>query len=850
LRFEPSHGKRLGSDPLCHYARWRVPRQRQTEIDNLRGDVKPSELSESQWRSLLEGLALAEYSLVLGAGASIGSKNGAGKPLLSGAALRDKLLERYEIPDGTKQGLRQIYDLANVVSRRTGTTAPRDLIAPWFSDCTVSDWYGDLVAVPWRVIWNLNIDDVLTNAYRRKFREKARQDLRVMSWRDKWMANRDPLDKVQAVHIHGDARNGDFVFGSLEYLAATAEGGAAHRIFSDEWAGGTPTIVVGASLDDELDLAAPLLGELEGSDRRPSVIVKPEFTEFDDFRLRQSGLIPIRLRADQFFEAVSEDWEDTLRAIAEDQIPGSLGVNPLALSFLRSFRKPSGTGDRWHDFYAGDEPEWSDIINGMDAPRTLVNRPDPADPMPTMGLRVYAFHGELSGTTTAEMKFLHDVTKSGREVLEYCGEGKFDPLAIHWMAKQGARQLLRVPGLEDFSDVAGQLKALCDTSGTPVVLVVGLRSSRLGPLKMQLGDALWPVKVSDRLPAPDINRLLEKLAQHNRLNVLLEMDREQQFRFIKETHNASLLDSVATITRGRTFAARYTEAYGEVKDPLGQRVLDLVLIASEARVELSLGLLARAANAPLSELRGLLEVAPLARLVRQSTTGVAARHWGLAARASAQVLTIDRRYAASLDLARALVPYIHPTTISMRTKEVILVSRLLDAQRVVSVFGRERASSLYDELEAEYAWNSRFWEQRALAELEAHSPRFERAEAWAREAVVRHEDGLSLNTLATVLLRRSVALAELEEEPFFEGLEIVDQARSRSAARTTEHPYVTAFSYLRRGRRLAVDDSARNRIDGIFNFWRMDVERSLAWGQPELRRDLETLISRYLRDIK
>lgn len=810
--------------------------------------MRPSELDESQWRGLLEGLALAEYSLVLGAGASIGSMNGAGQPLLSGDGLRDKLLEHYKIPDGAKQGLRQIYDLSQLVSRRTGAIAPKDLIAPWFSDCVVSPWYGNLVTIPWRVIWNLNIDDVLTNAYRRTFRERARQDLRVMSWRDKWMANRYPLDKVQAVHIHGDARNGDFVFGSLEYLAAASTGGAAHRIFSDEWVGGLPTVVVGASLDDELDLATPLLGEMENSDDRPSVVVKPEFTEFDDFRLRQSGLIPLRMSAEEFFDAVSEDWERTLRAIEEDQIPGTLGVSPLALSFLRSFRKPSETNDRRHDFYAGDEPAWSDLNSGLDTPRTLVNSPDPADPLPKKGLRVYAFHGELSGTTTAEMRFLVNVTNAGREVLEYCGEGKFDPLAIHWMAKQGARQILRVPGLEDFAEVAGQLKTLCDESGAPVALVVGLRSSRLAPLKLQLGDALWPVKVPDRLTAPDIKGLLGKLGRHNRLNVLLEMDDEQQFNFVQETHNSSLIDSVASITRGRTFATRYTEAYGEVSDPIGRRILDIVLIASEARVELSPGVLARASDASIRELRVLLEDAPLVRLIRQSATGVAARHFGLAARASAQVLTIDRRYAASLDLARALVPYVHPTTISMRTKEVLLVSKLLDAQRVVSSFGREQAGSLYDELEAEYAWNSRFWEQRALAELESHDPRFERAEAWAREAVVRHEDGLSLNTLATVLLRRSVAQTELEEEPFFEGLEIVDQARSRSITRLTEHPYVTAFSYLRRGRRLAADDSARNRIDGVFNFWRLDVEKSLAWGHAELRRDLESLINRYLRD--
>lgn len=168
--------------------------------------MRPSELDETQWRRLLEGLALSEYSLVLGGGASIGALDGAGEPLPSGEGLREKLLEHYKFPDGQNQSLRQIYDLAQIVSRRNNTIPLKNLIAPWFSDCTVSEWYGNLVATPWRVIWNRNIDDVLANAYQRTFREKARQELRVMSWRGKWMASRDRLDKVQAVHIHGDAR--------------------------------------------------------------------------------------------------------------------------------------------------------------------------------------------------------------------------------------------------------------------------------------------------------------------------------------------------------------------------------------------------------------------------------------------------------------------------------------------------------------------------------------------------------------------------------------------------------------------------------------------------------------------
>lgn len=810
--------------------------------------MRPSELTEPQWRELLEGLALAEYSLVLGAGASIGCRNGSGDELPTGLGLRDRLLEQYSIPGGRDQTLRSVYDVATIAARARGLPEPQAVMRPWFTGCSVAEWYKNLVAVPWRVIWNLNIDDVVTNAYRSTYRIRARQDLQVMAWENPWTAQRDPFDRVRMIHLHGTAASGNLIFGSLEYLAAAANGGAAHSIFSDEWSGGFPTVVVGASLDDELDLAGPLLGESTAASR-PSIIVKPSFTEFDNFRMEQAGLIPVRMTAAQFFSAVSEEWEATLASIEANQVPGTLGLNPLALSFLQSFRKPVDFSDRLHDFYAGDEPAWGDFQREFDSRRTIPNLPDISEIIPNKGLRVFAFHGELSGTTTTEMRFLQHADRAGVGVLEYSGEGRFDPNAIHWMAKQGLRNFLRVPRLEDFADAAAELESLCAESGASVVLVTSLRSSRLAALQLHLDRALQPIHVTNHLSHSDALALLDKLDEHNRLNILLELSANERIRFITEMHKGSLIDSLAAITRGRSFSDRYIAAYEEVESQSGRRILDTVLIASEARIELGIGILARAAGTTTRDLRIQLGNAPLSRMVQIGSRGtVSARHWGLAARASAQVLTFDRRYAATVELVTAAAPYVHPTTISQRTKEVSLVAKLMDAQKVVAAFGREHADLFYAELEETFGWNSRFWEQRALAELENSEPRYERAEAWAREAVDRHTDGLSLNTLATVLLRRAVSDRQLEEGTFFEGLDFVDRARRASIDRATEHPYVTAFSYLRRGRSLASEISIRQQIDQIFNFWRLEVGTSRIWSNAAKRRDLEGLIKKYLRD--
>ena len=57
------------------------------------------------------GLIYGEYSLLLGAGASIGATGGNGRPLPTGLGFRDALMKEFEIEDeGDSLSLSQLYD--------------------------------------------------------------------------------------------------------------------------------------------------------------------------------------------------------------------------------------------------------------------------------------------------------------------------------------------------------------------------------------------------------------------------------------------------------------------------------------------------------------------------------------------------------------------------------------------------------------------------------------------------------------------------------------------------------------------------------------------------------------------
>lgn len=806
--------------------------------------------TEQLWDDLMDGLVRGRYSLLLGAGASIGAHNGRNQPLLSAVELREWLAHEYGMPTTGLGSLRQVYDLATLMANKTGEAKPSTKLRGIYSECSVPDWYGELVRVPWRVIWTLNIDDVLERAYWSVHNSRAHQDLKSRSWSERWVSLRQMPSEVLAVHLHGTAKRADLIFGTLDYLAAANDGGAAHRIFWDEWLGSEPIIALGASLDDEIDMAMPLGTGRSTIQEYPSVMVRPFFDDFDQFRVEALGLRPIPLSAEAFFREVRQRWQSAARKVSLTAPPETIGISPLQLAFLRQFTSSRTKPDRRHDFFAGDEPLLADIYASFDAARVLPDLSINSETVfPEAGLRAIVFHGELSGTTTAELRFLKGLEDAGVEFLEHRGDSAFDPEAVHRMATMGMRKVLRIPDLDEFPEQVRRLRLLTEDSGTPLVIVTSVRSSRLHVLRPQLGDALLSVHVSGTLRDSEIEALLQTLKANNRENRLAGMSTSEKRQLIVQEHRRNLLDSLAAISRGRAFSDRYLEALSEVRDAEAATVLGLSLISGELGFDLPEGVAARAAHLPISRVREIADGNELGRLVVRSVSGIGPRHKGLAARASTAHLDGDRRFRLSRDLAIALSTYITPSAITARTREARLVARLMDASRVVGALGAARADEWYSSLEDHFGWNSRFWEQRALAEISCSVPRYERAESWARQGVAKHSDPFSLNTLATVLLRRATSGSGLDEDLFFEGLRAADDARRELRGRDSEHPFVTALHYLALGKRKARGDTdLSRRIDVFFNQWHRAARESELWTIPEYRRDLSNLVGRYLKE--
>lgn len=810
-------------------------------------------LPDKAWDEVLAGLVRGEYALLLGAGASVGAVNAAHEPLPTGGRLGEAIAAQYGIPNppGTV-GLREIYDLADRLARKDNLELPGTYLRRKFLRCSVPGWYSNLVRIPWRIVWNLNVDDVLRSAYSEVFSGQAAQQARHVSWRDNAVFHREPSDRVSCVALHGSVDRDDLVFGSLEYLATISHGGSGHKLFWDSWPT-SPTIVVGASLSDELDMAAPLSNVLPQNMEPPSLVVLPNPKPFDRFRFESTGLLLVDATAEAFFAAVAEDWSDALSSIPAADIVGGAQLSPNIAYFLQHFRELSRREDRYHDFFAGDEPFYSDIIAGRDARRSLPEIPwekfpsDPEQVFSPGSLNIHFFHGTLSGSSTAELRFLHDLELAGLTVREYGGDAAFDAAATLWAFKRWDNLVIRIPDLTDYVASVAALATAAMESGLTCRLVASGTKRDMERVSLAVRDRarVHAVNVPDRLNNKEIDRLIDVLSRNNRLNVIREMSPAARVRFLKFEHRRSLFDGTAAITQGRSFVTRAEEEFRMADAGPFRSVSAILLIMAELRYALPIGVLARVAGLSADDVaKALDDEAALARIATLQRGKVIPRFRNLAARVAPAVLDHDRMWGATLGLARAFGPHISPSAITNRTLATRVVAELMDADRVVHWFGEERADDWYQELYDIYSWNSRYWEQRSLAEVNSRRPRFERAEAWAREALARHEDAFSLNTLGTVLLRRSTAGEGFEADRFFEGLGYVRAAES-SLARPSEHPYVTALSYLRNALADGVgSEHDRRRLRDATNEWVRLARESPAWDARSEREKLDRLIRR------
>jgi len=172
----------------------------------------------------------------------------------------------------------------------------------------------------------------------------------------------------------------------------------------------------------------------------------------------------------------------------------------------------------------------------------------------------------------------------------------------------------------------------------------------------------------------------------------------------------------------------------------------------------------------------------------------------------------------------------------------------MDQRLITDWVGKERVEKWYEGLVAEWDWNARFWEQRAIAEAELGN--LDKAESYGAHAVKVHRDPFTLTTYGTLLLRKVCEWADPQSseawEFYWRGVRSLHESR-QVADRDYPHPFI---SFFRNTLAFAARNPEVRRGDKVvaeWDRWMRDASAAAPFAHTELLGQLSDFKEQWIR---
>ena len=776
---------------------------------------------------LVDGVYKREYSLLLGAGASIGSSGGNNQPLPSGPQFCETLINEFDIEtEGRAIALPRAYAAAK---RRDPERLER-FLRHWFTGCK-PDWQPLITDFDWHRLWTLNIDDIVEVAY-----DNRNINIDRFNWTSTFRDS--SRSDHQIVHLHGfakdtsdpDQSDSDLVFSVREYAAVLNDPRAWHAVFTDEFAE-RPFIILGASLIDEHDLQEAMTASAAETTRGyPSVIVLRSVSAFERDELTDLGLTVVESDSRSFMEELhARTREYRLRLQGSyNQSP-----NPQFVRFLQQYidlrQYEPQPSESTRNFYAGYEPHWRNILDSDDASmdttdRSLATIQESLQHEDNHQV-IHLLTGNAgTGKSTGILRIARQLIADGLTVYQFRGDENLDVSAtIRWLERMPDTVLI-FDDCADFADSIGELAEQCALSNVRLQLIGAERSRRRSFLQHKIAQRFLNVRseyVYGLLSDHDIASLVDKLTSRRRLGHITRRALPQQYMYFRSTASRRLFEGMANLEGGTGFRIRIRSDYHRIDDDNLRRLYAACSIAFELGYSLPLGISSRIVGLSARGLQTLLASDEQDMLLIDSN-GVRPPHRLTAALVVESALSEDDRFDAMRRLVLALAPHIDIRALISRTRPYRLLRRLMDQEAVLRLVGEVRGRSLYEVMEDPYDWNGRYWEQRAL--FESALGNHPQARSYAEHSLLTHRHPFAFNTLGTILGR--IALQSGDADSLREAVQNLKVARDERRWEASEHPYVTFFTTMIRFGQQSGPSAMPVQLRNTFDEWLMHASNS------------------------
>lgn len=789
-------------------------------------------LSADTWAAVIAGLALKKYQLLLGAGASRSVLDRAGNPLPAGLGMAAEIADVFALAasPSERSDLARLFRSAGRRKSKTGQTRD-EWLEERFSKTRPPTWYQILGGISWRTIWTLNIDDAVERALKERVRgvHFAETDMGAGH------------GVIPVVHLHGDAREPSrgFVFAVEEYknYVDTAKSWPTkfQETLSDE-----PFIIIGAALHHEFDLASALEARARAVARKePTIAVMPKPTDLDREDFAEWNIEIFDGTAEEFLKRVREDLPAAVNELATtDQ-----GISPSAPALVRFLEHwhptLAGKKTRWHDFLAGDEPEPSDAAAGLIVPRTI--EPGIVKDL-AEGKPVLLWGKPFSGKTSIALHVAEEMSRQGYVFFSFEEDTRLDVGAVLVRIRELPATVLVMEYSSEFVRSLEELLQRATDEGLPLRL---LAIEREGPSERLKSLGLFSEhEVRGHLDDGELQALVALLRRKGQLVKKWKNPHTTTIANLRKARVNDLTGVLTELVLGEAIEARVKNDYRAIVTSSGRAIAILAAIGSRVGGGISIGITAAALSTTARAIEISLEGDNVAYSMAQIRAGkIRLRNRLFGELLTERVVSQKEAYGLVVGLCRALAPQMSPQAISNNTWAYRMARHLLDHEQLSLLIGRPRLDAFYTAIEDGYEWNSRFWEQRALAaSADGQHPA---AERFANNGVEANRDGYSLTTQATVKLQKlarskpSFGDADGDAEMWI-AFGLLREARD-NGVHASEHPFITFFTSVQtyaarlRGRGLGLPPE----VVKEWNEWWALAQQLPAFQQPRRSRDLK-----------
>jgi hypothetical protein len=391
---------------------------------------------------VIEAIRDGRYTLLLGAGASIGATSQNGQPLPTGQEFGQELVHVLQMDITPDTPLAYVWDAA-VQKSGSEQSLRKTVSAPRFLGCHPATHHQLVPTFAWKRIYTFNIDDVIPASYK----VSGALQTPIPIHFDEDYKDADPVsDECHVVFLHGSELFPDrpLVFGPPAYAATVTRQHTWWHVFAAAFVS-EPFIIIGASLrepDFETYLAwrrrppQPL--------SPPSFYISPRLDDAISATCARLELTPVQMSGEEFMallaisvvnrERISVRRARTFRSRSIISVTRDIpALATLARQFLVVNDRESwpSVNRPPEKFLEGHSPLWEDIKSTHDVPfeivgkivkqaRSFFDRSDPGEP-----IRMLIVEGTAgSGKTTAIMRAAAGIADLGIDTLFFVGHDR------------------------------------------------------------------------------------------------------------------------------------------------------------------------------------------------------------------------------------------------------------------------------------------------------------------------------------------------------------------------------------------------------------------------------------------